>query len=392
MKKKTALKWLLPPLLIGALLGVALHRWGKSSSHTEESARAVRSAQEGAGSRSVEKSTEGPPDTGADEVRAPAAGFDEQSVRSAPVSQGVAPETLPLNGKLAFNAERVRQVSSRAAGRLERIAVFEGAAVKVGEELAELYSPDYISAQNEYLLARNTARTLEALKSQNLLDDARATQQSARNRLKVLGAADEDIERLDESGVASTYLLIRAPADGVMVKRNVDPGAYLNVGDAFASIADPSSLWFYGNIYEADYSRVRIGQELVLESPALPGREFHGRLTYIAPSIDPATHTLAIRCEVPNPEGDLRPELFVTAKLLVGQKAALIAPKSALLQIKDASYVIVDRGGGLYQRVPVQAMALPGHRVAILSGVNGNERVLVEGAILVNELISRSKG
>jgi len=384
MKQIMTFRWGIGVFLL-LLLGFLLGRWSSPIRHIPATGVEMTAEQ----TPLVEGSASAlPPDA----VQAPPSGFDQQQVQSQPVSKEVAPQMLPLTGKLVFNAERSRQVSARAAGRVERILIFEGVRVTAGQILAEVYSPDFISAQNEYLLARNTVRTLQDAKSPALLEDARATLQSASNRLRVLGASDEDIAQLDQTGKVSMHQFIRSPIAGVLIKRNVDPGAYLNVGDGYATIADPSALWFYGNIYETDYSRVKIGQNLILQSPAFPGREFQGKLTYIAPSIDPATHTLAIRCEVPNPTGDLRPELFVSAQLLVGKQPVIVTPKSALIRIRDASYVIVDQGEGMYRRLPVEATSLQNNRIAITSGLKGEERVVVEGANLINELITQSKG
>ena len=154
------------------------------------------------------------------------------------------------------------------------------------------------------------------------------------------------------------------------------------------TLSDMGKLWFLGNIYEKDYARIRIGQGLQLSSDALPGKTFHGVVSYIAPSIDPVTHILALRCEVPNPGGQLRPELFVKAELFVGQVDALMVPKTAVIQMKEFSYVVVDKGKGFFQRIEVKTVDQPNGQVAILSGLKGDERVVVEGALLINRLIT----
>jgi Cu(I)/Ag(I) efflux system membrane fusion protein len=168
----------------------------------------------------------------------------------------------------------------------------------------------------------------------------------------------------------------------------MDPGAFLNVGDNLMSIVDTSVLWFIGNIFEQDYSKIKLGQELQLQSAALPGKKFIGRVSFIAPTIDPVTHALFIRCDIPNMAGDLRPELFVTANLSIGRRNAVIIPKTALIHIKDDSYVIRDEGNGVYRRIAVTAMNLYDERVAVFSGLSGTERVVSKGAVLVNEMIS----
>lgn len=328
-------------------------------------------------------------DTNQTIIQAPKGGFDPTYVSSIPVNQALVPEIVPVSGKLAFDTEHLHLASSRVAGRLDRIFVFEGNKVSAGQPLAEIYSPDYISAENEYLLARNTVHTFQAGGDKELLNDAKATFDAAKNKLRVLGASEQEIASLDKTGVAASHLILRAPISGMIVKRNMDPGAFLNLGDSFMSIVNTSKLWFLGNIYEDDYSKVKIGQSLQMESAALPGKQFAGKISYITPSIDPTTHTLAIRCDVQNPEGILRPEIFVTSNLTVGMKHAVVVPKEAILDIKGASFVIIDRGNGTYERVAVSVEAYKEDMVAVLSGLFGTERIVTKGSTLVNEMLAK---
>lgn len=329
------------------------------------------------------------PVTSRDIVEAPKGGFDPAFVKVAAATKARVPDGTPISGKLAFDAEHLHLVSSRVAGRLDRILVFEGAKVGAGQPVAELYSPDWISAQNELLLARNTLRTLASAGQPDLLEDAKATEQSARNRMKVLGAADGDIAQVAKTGVVSNYLTLRAPIAGTVTKRNMDPGAFLNVGDNFMTVSDTSHVWFVGNIYEQDYARIKIGQTLELQAPALPGRTFRGTVNFIGTNLDPVTHTLPIRCTVPNGDGALRPELFVSATLVTGEKDVVVVPKAAVVTARQASYVFVEETQGRFRRVAVTASPLPDGRMAVASGLKGDEQVVVEGATLINEIMAR---
>lgn len=324
----------------------------------------------------------------ANTIAAPAGGFDPAFVKVAQVVREAVPDLTAISGKLGFDAEHLHLVSSRVAGRLDRILVFEGAKVAPGQVLAELYSPDWIAAQNELLLARNTVRTLGGSSQQDLLEDAKATEESARNRMRVLGAAEEDIARLEKTGVVASHLALRAPIGGLVTKRNMDPGAFLNVGDNFMTVSDTSRVWFIGNIYEQDYAKVKLGQNLELQAPALPGKVFHGSVNFIGTNIDPATHTLPVRCNVANPDGALKPELFVSATLATGTREAVVVPKSAVVAVKQVQYVIVEASPGQYRRIPVATALLADGRTAITSGLQGGERVVVEGGTLINEAMS----
>lgn len=326
-----------------------------------------------------------------DSVEIPAGGFDPQQVQITHVSQLTVPVELSSPGKLAFNAERTKLASSRVAGRLDRILVFEGALVKEGQPLAELYSPDFISAQKEYLLALNTARQLKGSNMKDLQEDADATVQSAAGRLHVLGLTDADVAQIAKRGAPAEHMTLRAPISGTIVKRNMDPGAFLNVGDSFMSIVDTRQLWFTGNLYENDIASVHIGQPITLHTAAYPDRDFTGRVSFIAPNIDPATHTLIVRCDVPNPDGLLRPEMYSTARIQIGTGMASVVPKSALVKERGSYYVIVQSDAKHFKRVQVQGKDTgTDGSFAVTAGLDASSQVVVRGAALLNEMIVKA--
>jgi Cu(I)/Ag(I) efflux system membrane fusion protein len=318
-------------------------------------------------------------------------GFNPDFIKlSQPEQQTVADE-IPITGKLSLDKQQVRIASARVAGRLGRIFVFEGQSVQQGEALAEIYSPDYISAEHEFLLARGFRNTLSRDSSDaELRGDAEATVQSAANKLKVLGATPEDIAQLAKTGQADEYLKVRAPISGVVTQRNVDPGGYLNVGDPLMTLANLDTLWLFANTYDSDYPALKLGQQLSFQSSSLPGQTFSGQIAFIAPSIDPATHTLPIRCNVPNPQFLLRPEMFVRGTLQVGQRSAWVVPKSAVIHIRDTDYVIVKGSDGKFKRLAVQGHPLGADQYAITAGLDQATPVISDGGLLINELVNES--
>jgi Cu(I)/Ag(I) efflux system membrane fusion protein len=332
--------------------------------------------------------------SGAESAQAPAAasavsddkGFSANFVKTGlPVQQLVA-DSIPITGKLALDKRQTRIAAARVAGRLGRIFVFEGQSVHVGEPLAEIYSPDYISAENEYLLTKRFRDTLATGTDVELHTDAEVMMRSAANKLKIIGASPADIDQLERRATIAEYLLVRAPINGVVTQRNVDPGAYLNVGDALMSLANLDTLWLFANTYDADYQYLKLGEPLGFETPSLPGERFTGQIAFIAPSIDPNTHTLPIRCDVPNRDFRLRPEMFVRGELKVGERMALIVPKTAVIHIRDSDYVIVHDSGKQYRRVPVRGHSFEADRYAITAGLGTQVPVVTDGTLLLSEI------
>lgn len=302
------------------------------------------------------------------------------------------PVDIKVPGRLVFNAEKSKVLSARAPGRVERIFAFDGAPVSVGSPIVELYSPEFMSAQQEYLLSSKTAKVLESSKAMSeLLGDARITQEAAANRMRTLGASDGDIKAVESSGKTLNHLVMRSPLNGVVVKRNVEPGAAINSGDVIATLADPKQLWFLGNVFEQDVRLIQPGQKLVLQVEAYPDKEFVAYANYIAPTIDPQTRALLIRAEIENNDGLLRPDMFASAKLTTGMAYAIVVPQTAVVRIREMRYVIVRVGEEVYRRLPVKGYDLNSKSFAITEGIEPGSRILAEGAVLMNDRFAKQE-
>ena len=302
------------------------------------------------------------------------------------------PVELKVPGRLAFNAEKSKVLSARAPGRVERIYAFDGADIEPGSPIIEMYSPEFISAQQEYLLSTKTAKVLEVNKTMgDLLGDAQITQQAAANRMRNLGAGDADIKMLEKSGKTQTNLILRSPINGVVVKRGVEPGSIVNVGDVLATLANPKELWFLGNVYEQDIRKIQKGQTIILRSESYPDKEFIAKANYIAPTIDPDTHALLIRCDVENPDGFLRPDMYVSARLKIGDAEAVVVPQSAIVRVREMRYIIIKTGPDTFRRFAVKGYDLDGKRFAVTEGLEPGMQVLTDGAVLLNDRFAKQE-
>lgn len=299
---------------------------------------------------------------------------------------------IKVPGRLAFNAEKSKVLSARAPGRVERIYAFDGAEINIGSPIVELYSPEFISAQQEYLLSSKTARVLESSKTMgDLLGDARITQQAAANRMRNLGAGDGDIRTIEATGKTQSNLVMRSPLKGVVVKRNVEPGSAVDSGDVIATLADPKQLWFLGNVFEQDLRLIKSGQKIVLQVEAYPDKEFVAYANYIAPAIDPQTRALLIRADIDNHDDLLRPDMYASAKLTTGMADAIVVPQTAVVRIREMRYVIIRAGDEVYRRIPVKGYDLNSKAFAITSGIEPGSRILAEGAVLLNDRFAKQE-
>ena len=300
------------------------------------------------------------------------------------------PIEIKVPGRLAFNAEKSKVLSARVPGRVERIYAFDGASVNPGSPILELYSPEFISAQQEYLLSSKTATILAKNQSLgDLLADAKITQDASANRLRNMGVSDQDIAQLAANGKTQANLVMRSPIAGVVIKRNTEPGAFVNTGDVLTSLADPKALWFLGNVFEKDIRLLSSGQQLILKTEAYPDREFVAQANYVSPSIDPETRALLIRADVNNADGLLRPDMFMSAKLIVGKGLAVVVPQSAIVRIREMRYAIIRVAPDTFRRLPVKGYDLDGKRFAITEGVSPGLMLLIDGAVLLNDRFAK---
>ena len=330
--------------------------------------------------------------SGAMELKLPGLSLNPAVYVFSEATKSEVPIELSMPGRLTFNAEKSKLLSARAPGRVEHIFAFDGAKVDVGSPIVELYSPEYLSAQQEYLLSSKTAKVLEANKTMSdLLGDAQITQQAAANRMRNLGASDGDIKTLEKSGKTQYNLVMRSPLEGVVVKRSVDPGAVVNAGDVLVTLANPKELWFLGNVYEQDIAKIQKGQLITLRTEAYPDKTFIAKANYIAPTIDPDTRALVIRCDVENPDGLLRPDMFASGKLQVGSTQAVVLPQTAIVRVREMRYVIIKTGPDSFRRFVVKGYDLDGKQFAVTEGVEAGMQVLVDGAVLLNDRFAKQE-
>ena len=330
--------------------------------------------------------------TGAMELRLPGVELNPNIYIFQTAVRVPVPVELNVPGRLAFNAEKSKVLSARAPGRVERIYAFDGADVKVGSPVVELYSPEFISAQQEYLLSSKTAKVLESSKTMSdLLGDARITQQAAANRIRNLGAGEGDINALEKNGRTQSNLVMRSPLEGIVVKRSVEPGSIVNAGDILVTLANPKELWFLGSIYEQDIRKIQKGQTMTLRTQSYPDKEFIAVANYISPVIDPETHALLIRCDVENANGFLRPDMYVSAKLKVGDAEAVVVPQSAIVRIREMRYAITKVAPDTFRRFVVKGYDLDGKRFAVTEGLEPGMQVLTDGAVLLNDRFAKQE-
>jgi membrane fusion protein, copper/silver efflux system len=270
----------------------------------------------------------------------------------------------------------------KVEGFVEKLFVdFIGKPVAKGQPLFSFYSPDFVSAQREYLLALQTQK---ALSSGSLRDSGGDLLESARRRLLLGDVPKETIDPLEKTGEPQRALTLRSPILGTVTAKNVVEGARLTPADIPFEITDLSRVWVLVDVYEAELGRAKVGTLAELTVPSAPGKVLQGRVAFVDPVMDPKTRTAKVRLEFPNPSGELRPEMFGEV-LLKGQgRKGLLVPLDAVLDAGTTKVVFIALGGGKFEPREVSTGNAVGENVEIRSGLKGGEEVVVHANFLVD--------
>lgn len=297
--------------------------------------------------------------------------------------------TLRLPGRLVWNEEKTVRVFPQLGGRVQSLAADVGLAVKAGQALAVLNSPDYgqaladaRKAKAEALVASQALERNRQLREAGVVAD-KDWQQAESAAVAAKAEAERASHRLAGlGGEGDGAYVLKSPLAGVVVERNLNPGMEFRPEQAAAPlfvVTDPASLWIQIDAGEADLAYLKKGESLRIESKLFPGERFTGVIRHVADFVDPATRTIKVRGEVPNAERRLKGEMFVNALVDLPASQALRVPATAVFLSGDRRYVFVEDGAGRYRRQVVEAGAERDGRIEILRGVAAGERVVVEG-------------
>lgn len=306
-------------------------------------------------------------------------------VSFAEVTSGPMTASVRSFGQVVWDETRTTAIAPKVDGWIERLHVdFTGQEVRQGQPLLEIYSPMLVTAQEELLLAARLARDV-ANGTEEARRNADEMLASARRRLQYWDVPAADIERVERTGQASRTLTLRAASGGVVVEKLVVSGQRIMAGETLYRLADLSRVWVDGQVFEQDLALVRPGQRVAVDVQAYPGERRNGIVTYVYPTVDPATRTARVRVELSNPGLRLKPGMFATVHLTsVVRDSVLTVPRSAVLATGERSMVFLRaRDGTLVPRQVVTGVANE-DRIEIRSGVAAGDTVVASATFLVD--------
>jgi Cu(I)/Ag(I) efflux system membrane fusion protein/cobalt-zinc-cadmium efflux system membrane fusion protein len=272
-------------------------------------------------------------------------------------------------------------------GWIEKLYVdFEGEQVRKGQPLFDIYSPELVTAQEEYLLALEQYRSLGQSGFEQVREAARRLRDASHTRLRYWDVSPAQIRRLESSGMVRKTVTVFSPATGVVTKKNAFQGHYVKAGEHQYEIADLSTVWVDVDIYEYELPWVEKGMPAEMELTYIPGKHFKGRVLFIYPYLNPKTRTATLRLEFPNPKGLLKPAMYsnVYLKSEIEEKSLLI-PQEAVIDSGVRKVVFVSRGNGKFEPREVElGLEVNDDRYQILNGLSEGEEIVVSAQFMLD--------
>ncbi len=304
-------------------------------------------------------------------------------VRTAPVVVAPMQRLVRTTGRFEASEQGAAAVSPKISGWVEKLYVnYEGARVAKGQPLLEIYSPELVSTQEEFLLA---LRSLGRMQGTAAEEGAQRLVEAARRRLGYWDISEAQIRRLEEQGTPQKTLTLYAPAAGTVTRTSVVQGQQVMVGQTLMELTNLGTLWLMADVYEQDLAWVGVGTAASIELPYEPGRKIVGRVGYLYDQLDPETRVVKARIAVSNPGLKLKPGMFATVTLVGAETEPFpVIPSEALLRSGDHDAVLLALGEGRFAPVAVTVGLEADGQVQILEGLQGGEEVVISAQFLID--------
>lgn len=288
-------------------------------------------------------------------------------------------------GQVTFDETRLRTISPKIDGWVDKLFVnATGQPIAAGEPLLTIYSPMLVTAQEELLLAKRLARDVSAA-STDAQRNANDLLSSARRRLAYWDISASEIAAIERTEQVQKTLTLRSTASGYVLQKNVVAGQKIMAGDALYRVADLSTVWVEGEVFEQDIANVRTGQAVQADFDALPGRHLKGHISYIYPTLDPQTRTVRVRVVLTNPGLQLKPGMYATIRIAGNARTkVLTVPRAAVLSTGERSIVFVRDSSGHLTPREVSVGGTNDERIEILRGLVAGETVVSSATFLVD--------
>lgn len=306
-------------------------------------------------------------------------------VRTGEVKRERLERTIRTVGRLTPDETKIARIHVKVSGWVDKVNVdFVGKRVEKGEPLFTLYSPELVSTQEEYLIARRGEQYLGKSSYRDVSQSADSLLRAARERLRLWDISDDQIRKLDETGEAQRTMTLYSPIAGFVMARQAYEGMRVTPETELYEIADLSHIWVEADIYEYEADYVKVGQPASMQLSYFPGKTYRGRVTYVYPTLDPKSRTVKVRLEFPNPGFELKPDMYADVDLKVNYGNQVVVPAEAVLDSGTRQLVFLARPGGYFEPREVKVGPRLEDHYVVLSGVEPGDTIVTSGNFLID--------
>jgi RND family efflux transporter MFP subunit len=313
--------------------------------------------------------------------------IQNMGVRLARVKRKQLVKYIRTFGNITYDERRIYTVNTKFNGWIEKLYVnFVGETVKKGQPLFDIYSPELVTAQEEYLLALQHNKNLKESSYPGIREGAQRLLDASYTRLKYWDLSDKQIKKIENTGNVQKTLTIYSPARGVVINKNAFQGHYVKAGEHQYEIADLSKVWVDVDIYEYELPWIRNGMPAKMELSYIPGKIFAGKVLYVYPFLTAKTRTARLRLEFPNPDFQLKPNMYANVELASAiAKDSLVIPQEAVIDSGIRKIVFVVLGKGKFQPREVK-LGIEGNdnEFQVLEGLKENEQIVISAQFMLD--------
>ena len=369
-------------VLIGAVAGLWWH------SRTAISAPKTESQSNGTAMASTPNSPPATPasaETPLVPVQISAQRLQSIGVKTGEVQRKLVEDEIRTTGNVAVDETKLAYVQVRFSGYIQKAfvdATYQY--VRKGQPLFTIYSPDLVSTEREYLVAKRNQQQVAQSTVPGVAAGAVSLVDAAAERLKQWDVPQREIARLGSSGKVQQDLEIDSPVSGYITEREALPNKYVQPDTRLYTVADLSTIWVFAQVFQNDLGRLKIGDPANLTVDTYPGRTFSGRVDFVYPDVDMATRTARARLVFPNPDLKLTPGMFVNVDLKIPMGRQLVIPASGVLQSGIRQIVFVNRGDGYLEPREVQLGARVGDNFIVMHGLKSGEKIVTSANFLID--------
>ena len=308
-------------------------------------------------------------------------------VRTATVKRIDFSRTVRAVGTIDYNEEKIYVVSARISGWIDKLYVdYTGKPVRKGQRLLEIYSPELVTTQQEYLLALNNQKLIAGTEFAGIRDGAASLVRSSRERLLYWNIPESQIKRLEETGKVRKNITLDSPASGIITEKKVIEGQHVKAGMTLYQISDLSTVWVYASVYDSELPWIKKGQEAEIELSYLPGEKLKGQIDYIYPYLNEKTRDVKVRIAFANPQLKLKPGMY--GNVIIKSTPipnAIVIPSEAVIRSGKRTIVFIARGEGRFEprEVTIGEEGDNGN-IRIINGLLADEKVVISAQFLID--------